>query len=136
MSEGTNPFNETGTNLLPSTNLDFDEAPTSRALTLSSQGTNLVFRSSYSKDTNPSLLGLIENVNSAYLNVLDIFITVFFLPKIFTDFTVQCLHLSKTQNVSIVQILQILTCISLQLSSFQAFNVDYLLASTPPQLYY
>ena len=53
MSEGTNPFKETATNLLPSTNLDFDEAPTSKALTLSSQGTNLVFRSSYSKDTNP-----------------------------------------------------------------------------------
>ena len=93
MSEGTNPFNETGTNLLPSTNLDFDEAPTSRVLTLSSQGTNLVFRSSYSKDTNPSLLGLIENVNSAYLNVLDIFIIVLFLPKFFTDFTV---HLSSS----------------------------------------
>ena len=93
MSEGTNPFNETGTNLLPSTNLDLDEALTSRAFTLSSHGTNLVFRSSYSKDTNPSFLGLIENVNSAYLNVLEIFITVLFLPKFFTDFTV---HLSSS----------------------------------------
>ena len=36
MSEGTNPFNETGTNLLPSTNLDFDEASTSRVSTLTS----------------------------------------------------------------------------------------------------
>ena len=87
MSEGTNPFNETGTNL------DFDEAPTSRDLTLSAQGINLVFKISYSKDTNPSLLGLIENVNSAYLNVLDIFITVLFLPKFFTEFTV---HLSSS----------------------------------------
>ena len=66
----------------PSTNLDFDEAPTSRASMLSFQCTNLVFRISYSKETNPSLLGLIENVNSVYLNVLDIFITVLFLSKI------------------------------------------------------
>ena len=83
MGEGTNPFNKTGTNLLQSTNLDFDEAPTCRDLTLSSQGTNLVFRISYSKDSIPSLLGLIQNVNSAYLNVLDIFITILFLPKFF-----------------------------------------------------
>ena len=73
---------------LPSTNLDFDEAPTSRALTLSSQGTNLVFRSSYSKDTNPYFLGLIENVNSDYSNVLDILITILFLQKFLFEFTV------------------------------------------------
>ena len=47
MSEGTNPFNETDTNLLPITNLDFDEASISRALTLSSQGTNFVFICKY-----------------------------------------------------------------------------------------
>jgi len=34
--------------------LGFDEAPTSRASTLSCQGTNLIFRSANSKDTNPS----------------------------------------------------------------------------------
>ena len=39
---------------MPSTNLVFCEAPTSRAPTLSSQGTNLVFRSTNSKDTNLS----------------------------------------------------------------------------------
>jgi len=40
--------------MFPSTNLVFCEAPTSRVPTLSSQGTNLVFRSTNSKDTNPS----------------------------------------------------------------------------------
>ena len=50
----TSIFNLPGSKLLPSTNLVFCEAPTSRAPTLSSQGTNLVFRSTNSKDTNPS----------------------------------------------------------------------------------
>ena len=35
-------------------NLDFEEAPTSRELTLSYQGNNFEFRSTNSKDTNPS----------------------------------------------------------------------------------
>ena len=47
-------FNLTGSNLLLSTNLVFCEAPNSRAPALSSQVTNLVFRSTNSKDTNPS----------------------------------------------------------------------------------
>jgi len=40
--------------MLPSTNLDFCEAPTSRAPTLFCQGTNLGLRSTNSQDTNPS----------------------------------------------------------------------------------
>ena len=55
---------------LPSTNLDFDEAPTSRASTLSSQGTNLVFRGTYPKHTNPSIF-LIEIVLCTYLTVIN-----------------------------------------------------------------
>ena len=122
MSEGTNPFNETGTNLFPSTNLDFDEALTSRALILSSQGTNLVFRSSYSKETNPSFLGLIETMNSAYLNVLDIFITVLFLPKFFTDFTV---HLSSSLYNFFQKFFTDFT-IHLSSSLFKSSNSSYL----------
>ena len=40
--------------MFPSTNLVFCEAPASRARTLSCQGTNLGFRSTNSKDINPS----------------------------------------------------------------------------------
>ena len=43
-----------GSNLFPRTNLVFCEASTFRAPTLSCQGTNLVFSSTNSKDTNPS----------------------------------------------------------------------------------
>lgn len=47
-------FNFLGSNLLPSTNLAFCAAPTSKALTLSSQGTDLVFRGSNPRE--PTLL--------------------------------------------------------------------------------
>ena len=40
--------------MFPSTNLDFCEAPTSRAPNLFCQGTNLELRSTNSQDTNPS----------------------------------------------------------------------------------
>ncbi len=47
-------FNSPCSNNFPSTNLVFCEAPTSRAPTLSCQSTNIGFKSTNSKDTNPS----------------------------------------------------------------------------------
>ena len=94
--------------MFPSTNVVFCEAPTSRATTLSSQGTNLVFRSTKSKETNPS--------NSEAPTPRSLTLWFFFVKKCFDCITM----LSKSSSLCSVN-LQLHCYISGNLSSYEGF---------------